>query len=60
MQRGYFKSKILNPQEIGLLKMETPIMSRKVHKSKRLTLHEKIKVVYAVLIEHEYQAIVAK
>ena len=60
MQRGYFKTKVLSPKEIGYIPSNTPILHRTVHKSKRLSLKEKVGVIYAVLVEHEYQAYVAK
>ena len=35
-------------------------MHRKVHKSKRLSVNEKIKAIHAVLVENEFHAVVAK
>ena len=35
-------------------------MHRKVHKSKQLSVHEKIKAIHAVLVDHEFQSVVAK
>ena len=60
MQRGYFKSKVLNQEATGLIPSKTPVMHRKVHKSKRLSVHEKIMAIHAVLVDHEFQSVVAK
>ena len=51
---------MLYPKEVGYIPSKTPILHRTVHKSKCLSLNEKVGVIYAVLVEHEYQAFVAK
>ena len=51
---------MLYPKEVGYIPSKTPILHRTVHKSKCLSLNEKVGVIYAVLVEHEYQAYVAK
>ena len=60
MHRGYFKSKVLNPEEVDYIPSNTPVLHRTIHKSKRLSLKEKMEVIHGVLVRHEFQAHIAK